>query len=219
MTNPILSVKNLQKKYRKRIIFQNLNLNIFPHTITTIYGESGSGKSTLIHIMGLLEKPSKGEVYFKDQKAPRPNTFRARRILKNEISFLFQNFALINDRSVNYNLNLAYNRKINRSEFEQEKEKLMQQFLPKISLKQKVATLSGGEQQRVALIRALLKPGEIIFGDEPTGSVDPKNREKIFDIFKYAKENGKTIVLVSHDPYIINRSDHKYHLHNLVSLA
>ena len=217
MNKPIISVKNLQKKYRKRNVFQNLNLDIFPNTITTIYGESGSGKSTLIHIMGLLEKTSKGEVYFKNQKAPRPNTFRARKLLKNEISFLFQNFALINDRSVNYNLNLAYNHKIDHQKFDQEKAKLLQQFLPKISLKQKVATLSGGEQQRLALIRALLKPGEIIFGDEPTGSVDPKNREKIFKIFQYAKENGKTIVLVSHDPYIIDKSDYKYQLHELHS--
>lgn len=90
MTNPILSVKNLQKKYRKRNVFQNLNLDIFPNTITTIYGESGSGKSTLIHIMGLLEKPSKGKVYFKDQKAPRPNTFRARKILKKKLVFFFK---------------------------------------------------------------------------------------------------------------------------------
>ncbi|QNQ84375.1 ATP-binding cassette domain-containing protein [Lactobacillus sp. PV037] len=217
MTNPILSVKNLSKKYRKKIIFQNLNLDIFPNTITTIYGESGSGKSTLIHIMGLLEKPSKGKIYFKEQQAPRPNTFRARKILKNEISFLFQNFALINDKSVNYNLNLAYNHKINHQEFEQEKARLLQQFLPQVSLKQKVAILSGGEQQRLALIRALLKPGEIIFGDEPTGSVDPKNREKIFKIFQYAKENGKTVILVSHDPYIINKSDYKYQLQDLTS--
>lgn len=124
---------------------------------------------------------------------------------------------MINDKSVNYNLNLAYNHKVNHQKFDQEKVKLLQQFLPKISLKQKVATLSGGEQQRLALIRALLKPGEIIFGDEPTGSVDPKNREKIFKIFQYAKENGKTIVLVSHDPYIIEKSDYKYKLNDLIS--
>lgn len=216
MTKSIIKVKNLSKKFKKRIIFNNLNLSIQENNITTIYGKSGSGKTTLLNIIGLLEKPTSGELILFDQKAPRLSSIKARKYLRYKLSYLFQNYALLEDQSIKKNLALAYSPKFyKKSEFNDKKAKLIARFLPNISQDIKVGALSGGEQQRVALIRALLKPGKILLCDEPTGSLDPENRDKLFAALQYAKECGKTIVIVSHDPYIIEHSDVAYDIATL----
>lgn len=216
MSNSVIQLKNISMNYKNKTVFKNLDLDIQKGEITTLYGDSGCGKSTLLNIIGLLEKPSFGEYQLFDKKAPRIRSYQARQILKYKISYLFQNFALLNDQSIKANLKLSYiSRKRPKIEFNKEKDMLLSKFLPNISEKAIVGKLSGGEQQRIALIRALLKPTEILLCDEPTGSLDPHNRNKIFEALHYAKSQGKTIVIVSHDPYIIENSDRSYNINDL----
>ncbi|WP_276804168.1 ATP-binding cassette domain-containing protein [Lactobacillus hominis] len=218
MNKPIIKIKNLTMQFQNKTIFKNLNLDILPGEITTIYGDSGSGKSTLLNIIGLLEKPTDGEYILLDETAPKIRSQKARKILKYKISYLFQNFALLSDQNIKKNLDLAYvSHKRSKDSFNKQKQELLHHFLPDISEKTIVGKLSGGEQQRIALVRALLKPTEILLCDEPTGSLDPHNRTKIFEALVYAKNQGKTVVIVSHDPYIIEHSDHSFDIKSLSS--
>ncbi|RHW50398.1 ATP-binding cassette domain-containing protein [Lactobacillus bombicola] len=206
--NNIIELKNVNKKFKKKIILHNLNMKIEKNKITTIYGPSGSGKSTILNIIGLLDNLDTGQLVLFNEPAPKINSKKARKILQTKISYLFQNFALLNEQSINKNLNLAkLDVKESKVSFEKRKSQLLTQLNIKVSKKTKVGSLSGGEQQRISFARCLLKPCELILCDEPTGSLDPENTKIIFDALKFAKNKGKTIVIVSHDPYIIKNSD------------
>lgn len=206
--NDIIELKGINKSYKSKKVLYNLNLKIKSKELTTIYGTSGSGKSTLLNIIGLLDKVDTGELMLFNKPAPKINSTKARILLKTKISYLFQNYALLNDQSVKRNLKLArIDTKESNTSFEKRKLELLNQLNIKVDENVKAGLLSGGEQQRISLARCLLKPCELILCDEPTGSLDPKNREIIFEALKFAKSKGKTVVIVSHDPYFIRNSD------------
>ncbi|RMC41511.1 ATP-binding cassette domain-containing protein [Lactobacillus sp. ESL0233] len=206
--NNIIELKGINKSYRRKKVLYNLNLKIKSSELTTIYGTSGSGKSTLLNIIGLLDKADTGELMLFNKPAPKINSTKSRILLKTKISYLFQNYALLNDQSVKRNLNLArIDTKESNASFEKRKLELLNQLNIKVDENVKAGLLSGGEQQRISFARCLLKPCELILCDEPTGSLDPKNREIIFEALKFAKSKGKTVVIVSHDPYFIRNSD------------
>ena len=216
MTKSAIELKNITKSYKQRPIFKNLNLNVEYNKITTIYGPSGCGKSTLLNIIGLLDKPDSGTLYLLNETAPRLGSSAARLFLRNKISYLFQNFALINDFSIKKNLDMArLDPKESKPAFIARKNHLLKLLNIDMSEKTKVGLLSGGEQQRIAFVRCLLKPCQLILCDEPTGSLDPDNKQIIFNALEYAKKQGKTILIVSHDPYIIKNSDN---IMNLLSI-
>ncbi len=216
MTKSAIELKNITKSFQQRLIFKNLNLNVEYNKITTIYGPSGCGKSTLLNIIGLLDKPDSGTLYLLNETAPRLGSSAARLFLRNKISYLFQNFALINDFSIKKNLDMArLDLKESKSAFIARKNHLLKLLNIDMSEKTKVGLLSGGEQQRIAFVRCLLKPCQLILCDEPTGSLDPDNKQIIFNALEYAKKQGKTILIVSHDPYIIKNSDN---IMNLLSI-
>lgn len=130
---------------------------------------------------------------------------------------MFQNYALINDQSIKKNLDLAnLDFRISKEQFERKKAKLLKQLNIQIDERQKVGTLSGGQQQRIALVRAILKPCRLLLCDEPTGSLDPENKENLFKALEYVKTQGKTILIVLHDPYIIEHSDETYDINSLM---
>ncbi|KMO48133.1 ATP-binding cassette domain-containing protein [Lacticaseibacillus rhamnosus] len=213
MNKPVVELHEVSKRIKKHVILNNINLEIEANKITTIYGASGSGKSTLLNIIGLLDKPTSGHVKIFDHPAPRAGSIAARKLLNKKISYLFQNFALINDQSIKKNLALAkVNAKESWNDFNQRKKALLKTFNITTPETTEVGSLSGGEQQRIALARCLLKPCDLILCDEPTGSLDPANKASIFAELEYAKAIGKTILIVSHDPYIIARSDTKFDL-------
>lgn len=152
MTKNAIELKNITKSYKQRPIFKNLNLNVEYNQITTIYGPSGCGKSTLLNIIGLLEKPDSGTLYLLNETAQRVESSAARLFLQNKISYLFQNFALINDFSIKKNLDMArLDPKESKQAFIALKEYLLKLVNIDISEKTKVGLLSGGEQQRIAL--------------------------------------------------------------------
>jgi putative ABC transport system ATP-binding protein len=202
-------IKNLNKQYKEHKIFENFSLEIPAGKLTAIHGVSGSGKTTLLNIIGLIEDFDTGDLYLGGEKSSGIYSRKSLLLRRNLISYLFQNFALLEDESIEKNLAvpLIYS-KISKKE----KQKKMREVLAKVnirhSLKTKVYSLSGGEKQRVALARALLKDSEIILADEPTGSVDKGNRDEILRLLRAEAENGKTVIIVTHDSEIVAQADY-----------
>lgn len=209
----IIELKNIKKSFGNKQVFDNLNLEVKKGEILAIVGESGKGKTTLLNIIGLIEKADSGDIIINNVKNPSINKSDGIKILREDITFLFQNFALIDEKDVKYNLQIAL-RYVNKSK--KEKNDLLKKALKEVGLEHyldnKIYQLSGGEQQRVAIARALLKPSKIILADEPTGSLDEKNKEKVLELLFKLKELGKTIIVVTHDLGLADRCDRVYKL-------
>ncbi len=195
----VITFETVTKKFGSQIVLNNLNLTIKQGEFVSIVGPSGSGKTTVLNIMGLLDNFDSGKVYINNNLLPKITSKSAEMIRRGTINYLFQSFALIEDRTVydNLKLSLQFAKEI-------DKEKNIKQVLREVHLENKmtslVSTLSGGEKQRIALARAIIKPGNIILADEPTGSLDPKLAQQAFDlILRMQKESGKTIVMVTHN--------------------
>ncbi len=195
MTDILLD--NITKMYGIKTIFENYKLEIKQGEFLCISGASGSGKTTLLNIMGMLEQPDSGRVVIKGIENPKISRKEGRELLRRELFFVFQNYGLVEEKSVQYNLEVSmrFSNK-NKKDMEFALEKV---GLPLTILKQKVFALSGGEQQRVAMARLYLRESSIILADEPTGSLDPVNRDRILNILSDMNKKGKTIVVVSHD--------------------
>ena len=196
----IINIKNLNKAYGKHQLFQNFNLTIQSGEFVLLKGKSGCGKSTLLNMIGLLEKMDQGEYTLFDQKNIQPNTKESKLLLRNKISFIFQNFALMDDDTVENNLLIALEYT---SLSKQEKQAKIDEVLKQVQLegmnKQKIYTLSGGQQQRVALARCLLKPSELVLADEPTAALDQENKQIVLDLLCILQKLGKTVIVASHD--------------------
>ncbi|MEG2892875.1 MAG: ABC transporter ATP-binding protein [Clostridium sp.] len=196
----ILELKDISKTYGKKSILDKFSLQISEGEMVAITGVSGKGKSTILNILGLLDGFDSGTMVIDGESNIKPNSSKATRILREKISYLFQNFALIDEETVEYNLNLAL-RYVNANKGE--KKVFIKDALEKVGLsnmeKSRVHELSGGEQQRVALARIMLKPSKIILADEPTGSLDEENLYLVVEILKSLNESGKTVVVVTHD--------------------
>lgn len=201
----MIRLKNITKKYGAKVIFENLSINIDQGEFVAITGESGCGKSTLLNIIGLLDSADKGEVCIDGESNIKPQSKRAAKIIRNKISYLFQNFALVDEDTVYNNLLLAL------KYVKGDKKSKISSALYAVGLagyeKKKVYQLSGGEQQRVALARIILKPSKIILADEPTGSLDPENRDAVIDILRKIQQQGKTVIIVTHDTVVSQQCD------------
>lgn len=184
---------NICKKFGERVLFENLNFSIDDGEFVCFSGVSGAGKTTLLNMIGLLEPIDGGNLFIdgKEYSSGREK----RQYYSTGVGFLFQNFALIEHKTVRENLEIIPVK--NRTEFS------FEEVLEKVGLEDKldseVYTLSGGEQQRVALARLFLKKCSIILADEPTGSLDRKNAQVVLQILKDLNKQGKTIILVTHD--------------------
>lgn len=206
----MIKIDHLSKTFRNNVIFDNFNLEIKEGQMVAVTGESGCGKTTLLHIIGLLEDKSNGVLTINGVKDPKPNQKKARELLKNDIGFIFQNFALIDDYSVIENFTVTDCRKGNNvKEYLSALEKV---GLKEINVSRKVCTFSGGEQQRIAIAKLIYKNPKIILADEPTGSLDIKNRNKIMNVLKELKKEGKTILIVTHDEYVAKECDYEVNL-------
>ena len=185
-------------------VLHNISFTAPAGKTTAFIGSTGSGKSTLLNIIGGIETFDSGEYNLFGKETPDYNSYAGIKLLRYDISYLFQNFALISSRTVreNIEIGLQYS-KLKR----QEKNNLISEALIKVGLegydKRKVFELSGGEQQRVALARIILKPSKLILADEPAGSLDLKNREIVMKILCDLNKMGKTIIIVTHDPNVV----------------
>lgn len=204
----IVKLSHIQKKFANHVIFKDFSLNVEENSFTVLYGKSGCGKSTLLNIIGLLDSPDSGEVELFGIANVKPYTKEAEKLLRNKIGYLFQNFALEDDETVEKNLSIAItDKKIKKSQ----RTELIKEALKKVGLvnfeNKKIHECSGGEQQRIALARLLLKPCELILADEPTGNLDKENKHLIFQLLQEFKEAGKTLIVVTHDDELRNLGD------------
>ena len=211
----IVELENVSKSYGDKNVLNNLSFKIEEGTFNVSMGASGSGKSTILNIIGLLDKATSGDVILFGQKNIRPFSMKAEQMLKNKIGYLFQNFALIENETVANNLKLSL------ENVRGNKKEKISAALKEVGLEgyenKKIFKCSGGEQQRAAIARLLLKPCELILADEPTGSLDIKNREIVVKLLKNMQEQGKTIIIVSHDSFFEAIADNVIDLSNDVS--
>ena len=204
----ILKIRALKKSFEKKIILNNISFDIKQGEFVCIYGKSGCGKSTLLNIIGLLDSFDSGKIEMFGKDIHNLFEYQKRNLIRTKIGYLFQNFALIDTETVLYNLMIAMKyTKYTKSE----KIKRISDSLAAVNLsgyeKKLIYTLSGGEQQRVAVARLMLKPSEIILADEPTGSLDSENRNEIITLLKRLNNDGKTVIIVSHDEYVVKMAD------------
>ncbi|MEK4504316.1 putative bacteriocin export ABC transporter [Bacillus sp. FSL R12-0069] len=192
-----IKLDHITKKFGDKYIFQNFSLDIYKNEFVGIMGKSGTGKTTLLNIMGLLDEPDQGTVIIEENDNPYKNK---KMFFRNKLGYIFQNFALMDTETIEVNLGVALEfQKITKKEKKILMEDALQQVGLSCSLKTKVYTLSGGEQQRLALARILLKKCDIILADEPTGSLDRENRDQVIKLLKKLHNEGKTIIVVTHD--------------------
>ena len=196
----MMEIDNIGKKFNDQYILQNIQLTINKGEMVALVGKSGSGKTTLLNILGLISAPSSGRYKIKGKSINSINSKQAMILRRNTIGYLFQNYGLIDDETVEWNLRLAYAyKKIPKREQELQINQLLNEFQLEGKGKNKVFQLSGGEQQRVALIKLIIRDCEIILADEPTGSLDAGNRDLVMERLKDMNKLGKTIVIVTHD--------------------
>lgn len=205
----VIQIKNLCKNFDEHILFKNFNLIINDGDFLCITGDSGTGKTTLLNMIGQLEPYQEGEILFEgkpiETKKDKLDLFRKK------LGFIFQNFVLVESKTVEENLNLI--RKEDRTDVSIDSALKMVGLDDKKN--SKVYTLSGGEQQRVAMARLYLKECKYILADEPTGSLDRKNAEKIFEILKQLNNIGKTIIIVTHDEYLKSKVEKRVNLNEI----
>ncbi len=202
----MIEINGLYKKFDDHAIFKDFHLNIDDQDFIAITGMSGCGKTTLLNILGLLDFEYQGEVICNHVHVKKLSNKERSKFVRENISYLFQNYALIDDQTVYDNLLLAlYYTKLKK----EEKDKRIQETLKKVGLEgfenKKIYTLSGGEQQRVALARVILKPCQMILADEPTGNLDSSNRDIVLTNLLELNKEGKTVIIVTHDDYIANK--------------
>lgn len=197
------AVKIYDKSAVKVTALDGLSLTVEEGDFLAVMGTSGSGKSTLLNILGGMDTLTSGEYLFDGKHIEKYNQKQLDRFRKENIAFVFQNFALMHSYSVYENLEMPLQtKKYTKQERREIIEKSMEQ-LGIAELKKKLpGELSGGQQQRCAIARALVMDSRIILADEPTGALDTKNSENIMELFTSINEMGKTILVITHDKQI-----------------
>lgn len=198
---------SISKNFEELEIFNKISMKISSESSLAILGDSGKGKSTLLNILALFEKIDNGTIYI-DGMDVQEKSFDKVDYWRYRIGYIFQNYALIDDMSIDKNLDIALEY-TNKSKYE--KNELKKEVLEKVGLlgkeKNAIYTLSGGEQQRVAIARVLLKPCEIVLADEPTGALDSNNKREVIKLLEMLKNEGKSLVVVTHDDEVAKVCD------------
>ena len=212
----ILNSKNLIKSYqngdRRLVVLDSINLELETGTITTIIGESGSGKSTLLNVLSSLDTFDSGELLIENEEISSLNEKKLSSFRNEKIGFIFQFHHLLPDFTILDNVLIPLWIKNGFGHYERPRELLDEFGLLKI--KDKYPTeISGGERQRVAIIRSIVNEPKILFADEPSGNLDEKNSTKLIDLFKRINRDfSTTIMLTTHNPSIANIGNNVYEL-------
>ncbi len=204
----VLNLKNIGKIYNKGKpnaceALKNVDLEIERGDLMAIIGESGSGKSTLLHILGCLDSPTSGELYFGEKKVNFKNAKKLANYRGSKIGFVLQDFGLILGETAleNVCVPLLFSKTPFSKMKKQARDSLNLLGIGKLAGK-RVDQLSGGQKQRVAIARALVNDPDMILADEPTGALDSKTSSEIVSILLNLNKQGKTVIIVTHDPKI-----------------
>ena len=208
MEAPLLSLRGIYRRIEGEEILKGIDLDVYRGEFLSIVGASGSGKSSLLYIMGLLDRPSEGEVLFEGRKVEFDKEGELSQIRNRKLGFVFQFHYLLPELTALENVMVPMLKlgvpKVEASERARE-------LLGSVGLKgkegRKPHQLSGGEQQRVAIARALANDPLLILADEPTGNLDSKNTEIVMDIFLELNRRGRTIVMVTHEEHLARRTN------------
>lgn len=188
----MIELKNIEKSFGEKKLFNGYSATIPESSFTIISGESGCGKTTLLNMIGNLDSPDKGDIIVNGINL---RTIKQRFYYRDYVGFLFQNFALMENKTVKQNLEII--KTSNRTNVTVEEALSRVGLLDKINTK--VYKLSGGEQQRVALARLIIKRCKIILADEPTGSLDDRNARIVMEQLHRLAKEGKCVVMVTHN--------------------
>ena len=214
MNKEIIRLSNISKKFtvlKKNIaVLKNVNLAINKGELISLTGPSGSGKSTLLHIIALLDQPTTGEVFFKKKSFTKSNSIEKDLVRKKGISIIYQQNNLLSDFTALENVIIPLVN--NEIDWNVAKKKALK-FLSLVNLSKRInhfpSELSGGEQQRVAVARALITEPDLILADEPTGSLDTKTASEIFSLFLKLKTKNRSILYATHNRELSNKADYK----------
>jgi len=217
MSKEIIKLSKISKKFiganKNIIVLKNINLKIKSGEMISLTGPSGSGKSTLLHLIALLDKPTSGEVFFKKKSFSKSTDGEKDLVRRQGISIIYQQNNLLSDFTALENVTLpllanGYNW--------EDATKKPTKILSLVNLSKRLnhfpSELSGGEQQRVAVARALITEPDLILADEPTGSLDRKTANEIFSLFSKLKSKNRAILYATHNRELSNRADYKLNI-------
>lgn len=210
----MIEIKNLQKSFGSRQLFKGLDLNFQDNHVYALIGKSGSGKTTLLNMLAYLEAYDHGGIFYHgtDLQSIKPQIF-----FKDYLGYLFQNYGLIENESVAENLKLGLvGQKIGKAELATKLHSVLEQVgLGYLGLDRKIFELSGGEAQRVAIAKIILKDPPVILADEPTASIDIETSRDIMSLVTKMKRPGRVIIIATHDPLVWETCDEVIHVSEL----
>lgn len=203
----LIDLKNISKSYRngdqELQVLKDVYLEVEEGEFVAIMGPSGSGKSTLMNIIGMLDRPTSGEYYLEGEEVAKLSEKKLAKVRNQQIGFVFQQFFLLSKLNALQNVELPL---IYAGVSQSKRKALAEQYLKKVELETRMhhlpSELSGGQKQRVAIARALVNHPSIILADEPTGALDTKTGEQIMELLTELNREGKTIIMVTHEPEI-----------------
>ena len=217
MSEEIIKLSKISKKFKRGNeninVLKNVNLEIKKGELISLTGPSGSGKSTLLHIIGLLDQASSGEIFFKKKNLSKSSDKEKDFIRRKGISIIYQQNNLLSDFTALENVSIPL---INNGYSLKESKDKALKILSLVNLSKRIehfpTELSGGEQQRVAVARALITEPDLILADEPTGSLDTKTANEIFSLFLKLKSKRRTILYATHNRELSKRADYKLNI-------
>lgn len=203
----LIELKGINKTYKngdqELRVLKDIDLEVEKGEFVAIMGPSGSGKSTLMNVIGLLDRPTIGEYFLEGQEVGNLSEKKLARVRNEQIGFVFQQFFLLSKLNAFQNVELPL---IYAGVHPAKRKEIAEQYLEKVELGSRMhhlpSELSGGQKQRVAIARALVNQPAIVLADEPTGALDTKTGEQIMDLLTKLNREGKTIIMVTHEPEI-----------------
>lgn len=210
----MIKIEHLSKSFGERTVFQDINLQFVAGKVYALIGNSGCGKTTLLNILAKLEPYEKGSISYRGQELKQ---IKSHHFFKNELGYLFQNFGLLENETVAANLELGLiGQKWTKQEKKQREEEVLEKVgLDYLTLDQKIYELSGGEAQRVALAKVILKDPPLILADELTAALDPETSQEIMNLLLSLKKPDRLMILATHNPAIWEKADEVIRLNTI----
>lgn len=207
----MITMKAVVKKYNTNenelVALKGINLEIKDGEFIAVMGASGSGKTTLLNIIGCMDQITDGEYYYNEQAVHTFTSTMADIFRRDNVGFVFQNFALLKDYTLRENVEVPLRAK---GISGKKRKDLSEAILERVGLKDYINTvptkISGGQQQRCAIARALVSGADLILADEPTGALDKATGQEIMDLLKTLNDEGRTVIIVTHDENVANRT-------------